>query len=95
MTMIEKVARAIARAQYGDHDVDLDQPAYRYNMETRTPEPQTFPVWHEFIPEARAALEAIADPSEAMYAAGQDALQEGRAADEIFRRMIAKGMDQP
>ena len=46
-----------------------------------------------YIAYARAALDASTEPSEAMYAAGQEALQEGCAADEIYRRMVAKGRE--
>lgn len=46
MTMIEKVARAIAKSQYPDKSENV--------------------MWQHFIPDARAALEAMEEPTPQM-----------------------------
>lgn len=95
MNMIEKIARAIGATQYERMWVDvsdLDTPAVRHNRETDEIVQQDFLEWHDFLPEARAALAAIAEPTEAMYAAGQTSFQEGHLPDEIYRRMIKAEM---
>jgi hypothetical protein len=54
MTKLEEVARAIAWAMDGDPDNEvMDGVLY----------------WQEFVGEVRAAIEALMEPSEAMYVA--------------------------
>lgn len=78
-SMIERVARAICRAGISGPKDHLDE------QENRN--------WRKFVPEARAAIKAMRDPTEAMLEAvdcGGDKKEwlSGKAAIAIFQRMI-------
>lgn len=64
-TMIERVARAICNAAGIDPDGKFKSSDYS----ARTA-PHEY-AWHEFLPEARAAIEAMRDPTEGMLHAGR------------------------
>ena len=55
----KQVARAIARVQLNGGDPD--QPAVRWNG--TVVEEQGFPVWKDFVDEARAAIAAMPEPA--------------------------------
>lgn len=59
-TMIERVARAICVAS----GLDPDRPFSSSNYSKET-EPQEC-AWHEYLPEARAAIAAMREPTEVM-----------------------------
>ena len=65
MTMLEKIARAIA-ASSGVLD----------GFDQRRDGTVVVPSWHKFIPQARAALEAMKTPTEGMRTAGKEAQSE-------------------
>lgn len=54
-SMIERVARAICTANGGDPDSDDHRQ----------------PTWRDYVPEARAAIEAMREPSRVMIKAGR------------------------
>ncbi len=60
MTKLEEVARAIAWAMDGD-------PPGQFRPDNEVMDGVLY--WQEFVGEARAAIEALMDPSEAMYVA--------------------------
>lgn len=55
------------------------------------------PMWESFLPEARAALTAIQEPSDEMTSAGSEVMQPGTlwGSDDVWRamatRMLADG----
>lgn len=87
--MIERVARAICRAGGKDPDETMIELGG-----VRTP------MWDAFVPIARAAIEAMREPTEAMVAAmGSDLTDEGepragtQASLELSRAHWRKGID--
>lgn len=66
-SMIERVARAIAKGEYGENVDD---------------------VWHTCIDDARAAIEAMREPTEAMLDAGYGAEPTGAALVAPWEAMI-------
>ncbi|MBA8799158.1 hypothetical protein FHW77_002877 [Agrobacterium sp. RC10-4-1] len=78
-TMIERVARAICVAS----GLDPDRPFSSSNYSKET-EPQEF-AWHEYLPEARAAINAMREPTRAMHEAG---LETTGMPGNTFRDMI-------
>jgi hypothetical protein len=83
-TMIERVARAICVAS----GLDPDRPFSSSNYSKET-EPQEF-AWHEYLPEARAAINAMREPTEAMEDAGNSAtyIWIDETSADVWPRMI-------
>lgn len=76
MTTLEKIARAICLASGQSHVlvVTLDSIP-----------PQTYAIWETFLPHARAAVEAMLEPSDEMCEAGYELLPE---LAEAYRAML-------
>ena len=66
MNMIEKVARAICEAQ----NVDPEHPCGGLGI--LVPKGETWPAWRVRIPQAKAAIEAMMEPTKEMAFAGTD-----------------------
>jgi hypothetical protein len=72
--IVERVARRIAMAQLTRQYVDLD---YLAGKKTDSPNLlgaaiEIDSIWHTFVPEARAAIAAMRQPTDAMCAAVDD-----------------------
>lgn len=66
--MVEKVARAICRADGVDPD------AIGYGLGVQMPKDAEYPLWKAREAQARAAIEAMRTPTEAMRRAGTAAM---------------------
>lgn len=94
-TMIERVARAICVAS----GLDPDRPFSSSNYSKET-EPQEF-AWHEYLPEARAAINAMREPTESMVENGADSentleamtdLTDAQSVRNIYHAMIDRAL---
>ena len=91
MNMVEKVARAICEAQGDDPDYLEPGDAHGIDAYFSDGEP-AFRRWKNYIREARAAIEAMREPSNAILKAGYEAM----FADEWTGRqapMMGAGFD--
>lgn len=71
--MIERVARALCAAESYDPDADRRlSPGYMglTDIATATNEPSTYVRWRLYVPRARAAIEAMREPTEGCILAG-------------------------
>lgn len=85
--MVERVARALAaNGGYDPDHVSAD------------PLQETYPDWHKYIPDARAAITAMLEPTEAILSAGEAAMLFEGAHDcevpiyKIYNDMIAEAL---
>lgn len=105
--MVEKVARAICRVQGRDPNSPVAWSAATVGAKeagvSRIIDQPSYPRWHEFKAEARAAIAAMREPTEAMEIAGCDAFSRkfddpGVAAvspEVAWRAMIDAAMKEP
>ena len=84
--LIERVARAICAVAKGPEYADVE--CYGETGE------RWRPWWHVFIPEARAAIAAMREPTEAMVTAGAPfaMMAEGDEAGLCYQAMIDKAL---
>ena len=86
--MIDRVARAIAIFELGGDEVAADSPALRWDLTLEKNVKQDFPNWHDYRRSARAAIEAMREPTDAMCVAAEDEVGER----DIFRAMIDEAL---
>jgi len=90
MMMVEKVARAICR----------ENVAYNGPKDGRFADQRVDEEWQDHIPDARAALTALLEPSEGMVSASSDRAGHGfyidgtPAAAVDFKKMIQAALDE-
>ncbi len=89
MTKLEEVARAICVA--AGFDPEDDPNATGGPLFTDVAFPEHWRKWHTFLRQARAAIEAVREPSWGMIEAGQDHVTRGDIWQSMIDAILSEG----
>lgn len=85
MTMVEKVVRVLCVADSYDPDFDYDPKRFLGKFEPR---------WMLFAGRARAAIEAMREPNEAMVNKARSLIRSNLRYEEAYRHLIAAALEE-